>query len=144
MSIKNISILVSLLVVCSQSCFAACVVSTQPVLFGDYDVFVAVDLDGVGNIQVTCDNPSDNYIIGMNTGFGSFAQRTMRFGGHSLNYNVFTDAARSTIWGDGSLSTATVSGIGLLSNITIYGRVPALQNVLIGNYTDNLLVTINF
>lgn len=52
-----------------------------------------------------------------------------------------------SVWGDGSGGTATVSGALALPGAidhTVYGRLPARQNVGAGAYTDTLTVTLNF
>jgi len=48
--------------------------------------------------------------------------------------------------GDVTAVTATVSGvgIGIMTNVTVYGRIPARQNVRVGHYVDSIVVTINF
>ena len=57
-------------------------------------------------------------------------------------------AARGTIWGDntGGTSHYTASPPQLLTNVTftVYGRVPPLQDVSVGAYTDTVVVTITF
>jgi spore coat protein U-like protein len=63
-----------------------------------------------------------------------------------LNYNLFVNAGRSTVWGDGAAGTSTV----FLKNVkknrpvftTIYGRIPPGQDVSVGSYSDSLTVTI--
>jgi len=34
--------------------------------------------------------------------------------------------------------------LGVTVNHTVYGRVPALQNVAVGSYSDNITVTLTF
>ena len=128
----------------SQNCQSACMISVQPVLFGDYNTFELYRLDGVGSIEVTCDNPTDTYSLAISSGLGGFAERKMTFGVYTLAYNLYTDVARTSIWGDGSSGTSIVNGSGVFTDIAIYGRLPALQNVSVGNYFDNLIVTLNF
>jgi spore coat protein U-like protein len=62
-----------------------------------------------------------------------------------LNYNLFTDAARSAVWGDGTQGTSTLSSKVQRNKpwvATVYGRIPAGQNVPVGLYSDTLTVTI--
>ena len=68
-------------------------------------------------------------------------------GNDALSYNLYIDAARSTIWGDGTggSSTQTINMTGSHpSTLSIYGRVPPLQDVSMGSYSDSVMVTINF
>ena len=130
---------------------AACTVSATGVNFGAYDVFVANPLDSTGTVTVTCDQapPPDVVIsIGPSGTSGAFIPRQMRSAStpDRLNYNLFTNAGRSSVWGDGAPGTSTV----FLKNVkknrpavtTIYGRIPAGQNVSVGTYSDSLTVTI--
>jgi spore coat protein U-like protein len=64
-----------------------------------------------------------------------------------LNYNLFTNAARTTIWGDGTAGTSRVSRNLRRNqpvNLTVYGRIPAGQDVRIGSYSETLTVTITY
>jgi spore coat protein U-like protein len=65
-----------------------------------------------------------------------------------LEYNLYRDAAFSAIWGDGTSGTTTYTIRNPPNNqdvvLTVYGRVPALQDVATGSYADAVIVTINF
>jgi spore coat protein U-like protein len=55
----------------------------------------------------------------------------------------------SVVWGDGTAGTATVVQPKVMRNkppaaITIYGRIPAGQDVSAGAYGDTLTVTITW
>src|SRR6266487_1298814 len=53
-----------------------------------------------------------------------FIPRKMVNAGTLLNYNLYTDAARTTVWGDGTGGTVTVSGSSNGSTThTVYGRI---------------------
>jgi spore coat protein U-like protein len=126
-------------------------VSATGVNFGAYDVFVTTPLDSTGTVTVTCDQapPADIVVaIGPSGTSGGFIPRQMRSASSPdrLNYNLFVNAGRSTVWGDGAAGTSTV----FLKNVkknrpavtTIYGRIPAGQDVSVGSYSDSLTVTI--
>ncbi len=74
----------------------------------------------------------------------------MASGANRLNHNLYTDATRLTVWGDGGAGTSLVSNsivlvlLGVTVNHTVFGRVPALQNAAVGNYSDNITVTLTF
>lgn len=122
---------------------AACSLSVQGTNFGAYDVFSNSPVDSVGNANVTCD-VATSYTIALGPGNGTFINRRMLSGSNELLYNLYTDAARTIVWGDGSASTAIVAGMGENSNHTIYGRLPARQNVSVGAYSDTVTVTLTF
>lgn len=71
----------------------------------------------------------------------------MLSGGSTLDYNLYIDAARSSIWGDGSSGTSHYSAtlaLPILNTLTVYGRVPAAQDISAGSSSDTVVVTINF
>jgi len=87
------------------------------------------------------------FSIALNTGSGSFSQRVMKSGSNSLNYQIYTSAVLSTVWGDGTGSTGTVAGgnNGLASQtITGYGAIPAGQYVTPGSYLDTITLTLTY
>jgi spore coat protein U-like protein len=68
-----------------------------------------------------------------------------------LNYNLYTTSARTTVWGDGSSSTGTVSdsyllglGAGTSTDYTVWGRIPMQQNVPTGTYNDSVVLTVEY
>ena len=72
----------------------------------------------------------------------------MRSGGNSLSYNLYLNAARTTIWGDGSGGTSVHGPVAapLLGSVTVnvFGRITARQNVGVGAYSDVIVATINY
>lgn len=130
---------------------AACRVATTGIDFGVYDVFVTVPLDSTGTVTVSCDQnpPTDVTVaIGPSASSGGFRPRAMRnaLTPDRLNYNLFTNASMSSVWGDGTSGTSTVLLFKVNKNrpqtATIYGRIPPGQNVSVGTYADTLTVTI--
>lgn len=134
---------VALAITAQQGWAATCTVSAQAVSFGSYDVFSNQSLDSTGNIGVTCD-VSSAYTISLSPGGGSYTSRSMASGANNLNYNLYTDATRTIVWGDGTGSTATVNGSGTSGSHTVYGRIPARQNAYVGTYSDVITVTLAF
>jgi spore coat protein U-like protein len=119
-------------------------------MFSGYDVFLTVPNDSMGTITVTCDTvppPDVTVQIGPSLASGGFNPRQMRHvsGSDLLNYNLFTDAGRSAIWGDGTGWTSIVKRRVPRNKpwvTTVYGRVPAGQNVSVGLYSETVTVTI--
>jgi spore coat protein U-like protein len=130
--------------VAAQHCWAVqCTISAPGVNFGGYDPFSNQHLDGTGTINVICD-VSSPYSIAINPGGGTYVARVMVSAGHALYYNLYTDASRTIVWGDGTGSTVIVNGSGLTGNHTVYGRVPARQNAYVGTYGDIITMTLTF
>lgn len=134
---------VVLSLLCCGSWAASCTLSTSGIAFGAYDPFVAQSLDSVANITVTCDEPA-SYSIALSTGSGTYEQRVMTSGLHQLLYNLYTDATLSTVWGDGTGHSATLSNTQLAAIHTVYGRIPARQDAYVGAYSDTIVITLTF
>jgi spore coat protein U-like protein len=137
-----------------------CSVSTPGLSFGGYDVFAAAATNGTGTLSVTCSliapasDGNVSYAISLSAGHSnSFVQRQMFTGANVLGYNLYTSNTYAVVWGDGTGSTTTITGTMKLNKIsnpsqtvkqTVYGRIPALQDVAVGSYVDNVTVTVTF
>jgi spore coat protein U-like protein len=118
-----------------------CTMTVTDVNFGTYDTFSDFDVNITGGITVRC-NQSTPYTISLSAGSGSYLARHMTNSVFTLSYNLYLDPQRITIWGNGSGGTGIVSDSGTGGNYTIYGQVPARQNVYVGNYSDTVIVTV--
>ncbi|MEK5768246.1 MULTISPECIES: spore coat U domain-containing protein [Acinetobacter] len=126
--------------------FADCNVSSSGVSFGNYDVFTANANESTGELIVTC-SVETAYTLQLDPGrSGNFIQRNMLNGTEPLAYNIYSDGAKNLVWGDGTGGSVTKNGqTGATKEThTLYGRIPARQNVLAGNYSDTIIVTIVF
>jgi spore coat protein U-like protein len=123
----------------------ACTLNVTGVNFGSYDVFSNTPLDSTGNIDVNCPR-GVGYSMALTAGGGTHTQRVMNSGAHRLNYNLYTAANRAVVWGDATSGTVTVNGTGIGESVNhaVYGRIPALQNVHAGSYSDTIIVELNF
>lgn len=120
-----------------------CTVTPQGVAFGSYDTLSASPTDGTGNINVSCD-ASISFTVSLSTGSGTYTQRIMSGGANQLGYNLYTDASRTTVWGDGLGGTSNVSATGSNVDLSVYGRIPAQQNVPANAYSDTVTVTVAY
>lgn len=130
----------------SRPAHACTITSSTGVSFGVYNVYAAAPLDSAGTITYSC-TLSISVTIDIGTGSGTYASRTMRAGTSTLAYNLYTNAARTTVWGDGTSGTGhhgPVLGLIGSTTVSIYGRVPAGQDVAAGSYTDTVVVTLNY
>jgi spore coat protein U-like protein len=135
-----------------QAQLLGCTISASPVSFGTYDVFDASARDGTGSIEYSCLlSLSLSVRISLDAGSGgSFASRRMVAGtGDTAAYNLYLDAARSTVWGDGTAgtSTARLSVLALVlaaGAMPVYGRMPPKQDLRVGSYSDGIVATISF
>ena len=101
----------------------------------------------IQSVGSTC-TPNTTYYIGLDQGQSPGAtvnQRKMVSGASSLDYQLYSDSARSTIWGN-TTGTNTVTGVGNGSaqDHTVYGSVPATQNIPQGDYADTITVRVYY
>lgn len=113
--------------------------------FGFYDPFAAAPHDAMSVVGYDCMTTPGPIIMLSAGSSGSFALRTMRFGATTLGYNVFADAARTQILGDGTGGSVTIDATSSRKQtVPLHGRIFAGQLVPAGDYTDTLVVTILF
>lgn len=126
---------------------SACIINSASALnFGSSGV-IAANVDQTSTIQVQCTN-STPYNIGLNAGTGTgatVAVRKMTNGADAINYSLYSDAGRTTVWGN-TVGTDTVSatGSGAAQSYTVYGRVPAQTTPAAAVYTDTITVTVTY
>lgn len=148
-------VLLALTATRAEAALQSCNVSATTLAFGAYDPLRASPTDGVGTVSVVCTVTLVAILVTWDIrlstgGSNSFASRRMLSGANQLNYNLYLDSGRSTIWGDGTASTSFVSGITLLAigtntlNFSVYGRIPAGQDRGAGSYSDPIIVTLNY
>jgi len=146
------SIFFCLSLLCIREAEAACNVATTNISFGTYDVFSNPPKDSTGTVSVTCDEappPIVTIRIGPSFNAGGFKPRQMRHTTRPdrLNYNLFIDSSMSVIWGDGTGGTSAVSNKVTKNKTwvsTLYGRIPAGQDVSAGTYSETVSVTITW
>src|SRR5262245_452236 len=84
----------------------SCTISATSVNFGSYNVFNGSAVDSTGTITYQCNSQASNITISLSKGSSSsYSPRLMSKGAETLSYNLFTDPARTSVWGDGTSST---------------------------------------
>lgn len=134
----------------ARAAFECSVVSVSPVSFPVYDVFRVSPTDAQGSVTYECRGVGQNTLtIDLSSGgAGQFSPREMRASSEVLSYNLFVDAGRGTIWGDGGAGTGRYGPYRPPNNspvvVPIFGRITSGQNVTPGTYTDSVTLTLNF
>lgn len=124
------------------------ITNISPLNFSNYDVSNKIPADSTGSITIDCTKRTLVRIM-LDRGLHSqtFSVRYMKhsFYNDLLAYNLYTSSSRTTIWGDGTGESSTLT-IEVKQNrpstAIIYGRVFPNQNVSIGNYNDIITVTV--
>ena len=143
------ALLVAVLACPGMASAVVCHVRATPVNFGTYFPGDPSPLNVTGEIEVRCQGTAGAFATTLSPGnSGTFAQRQMVSGAYVLLYNLFIDAARTIVWGDGTGGSQRVGGLPrpgrLVFNFPVYGRVFPRQSVEAGVYTDDILVTVEF
>ena len=127
----------------------SCTISVTSVAFGNYNVFTTSADDSTGTVTYRCNSTAANISISLSDGSSTtYTPRTLRKGSEILQYNLYRNAARTTIWGNGTGGTSVYTDTNPPNNtnvsVTIYGRIPAQQDVSAGSYSDTVSAVINF
>ena len=126
---------------------SSCTINSASTLnFGSQGV-LAAPVDQTSTIQVQCTNTTP-YNIGLDAGAATGATvttRKMTNGGATVGYALYSDAGRTTNWGN-TVGTDTVSGAGsgVSQSYSVYGQVPAQSTPAAGAYTDTITVTVTY
>jgi spore coat protein U-like protein len=128
-----------------------CFVSATNMSFGAYTGIA--DVDATSDVSVRC-SKNAAYALSLSAGTtagASYSPRLLTDGTDTLQYNLYTTAARNAVWGDGTNSSSTVGGTGTgLGNTlthTVYGRVfdnATNQGAGVGSYSDSITVTVTY
>lgn len=134
----------------------SCSLASGNLAFGTYDVFSLASLDSSASLVVTCrraggaPNSTLAIAIGPSASSGAIASRRLQNAGGAdfLGYNLFRDAARTAVWGNTAGVDTLVQAISVPNNgsvqvsATIFGRIPAGQDVRMGIYSDSVTITV--
>lgn len=153
------AVLLPLLLAAAGPAWGACSASATDVTFGSYYPFAAAPLDFNGTITVTCTASSGTSPIVIALDVGSviaggagYAERKMAMQLNYLGFNLYTSAARTVVWGDGSAGSQTVTAPASLASsggtasFTVYGRLREGQRRYSppGSYLDVITVTLTY
>ncbi|MCX7856440.1 MAG: spore coat U domain-containing protein [Deltaproteobacteria bacterium] len=146
---RNSFLAISIFLFICEKAIGFCTITASNLTFSEYNPLSSSHTDYTGILTIYCDKTSNVQVsIGpsSNSGFNPRRLRNVEYG-EMLNYNIYTDAARTRIWGDGTSGTYTVrANVKKNSSVLlkVYGRVFATQEVGTGFYTDQLAVTISY
>jgi spore coat protein U-like protein len=131
-----------------KSCAIA---GVTPITFGNYDPTTGNSIDTLALIAYKCGNSNVRSIdvrISLGPGGAGTFERRMTGGRDVLRYNIYLDAARNIIWGDGTGGTEVFERATAPNNqltyVPVFGRVFSGQDVAADAYSDHLVVTLDF
>ena len=108
---------------------------------------------GNTTVSVKC-TKNTPFTVALNAGStagDAYAQRVMGSGPNTLQYNLYTTAALTVIFGDGTGGTAMAAGTGLgvatANSVQVFGQLPdnaTNQGAVPGAYSDTITVTVSY
>jgi spore coat protein U-like protein len=147
---RVLALLVLLSVTGTADAALRCRVNTVPMAFGVYSPLAAGPLDTTGTVTARCQGGTGLIRFQLSAGNSGNAGARLLFNGSTqLPYNIYLDAPRTRIWGDGSGGTSDAVRIQTRRgrtehSVTAYGRIPAGQDATVGLYSDDIVVTVIF
>lgn len=136
----------------SATVTTSCSISAGSLAFGSYDAVTGAAVQGTAALSVACTKGATAQITlgqGSQAGTGSSdiapLRRMKDSGTNYLSYSLFQDSARTTVWGNTSVTGASYLSAGsAATTITVYGTIGATQDVPAGSYTDSVVATVTF
>jgi spore coat protein U-like protein len=157
-SSRAIALVLALVLAPAAGAATLCRLSTAGgIAFGGYDVLAATPLDTLLSFDVACDRsggpPSVTLVVRLGQGANGTSVNNRRMlhvgaSGDFLSYGLYSDVSRTSVWGfsDGvntvSRRIAVPNNSSASTTFTIYGRIPAGQNVTVGPYRDSVQITV--
>lgn len=126
-----------------------CMVNAVTMNFGSYDPHNPVATLTTGTISFHCLSSVPVKIKLLNGNGGGPRGTHLNFRNSALQFELFLDPARTTLWGDGLNGTAYYSGQAPQANTTttvpVFGEIPSGQPLLpAGAYNDMLTIEIDY
>lgn len=132
-----------------------CLINSPTLAFGAYDPIVTnatSALQAQATATFTCTQGATAVYVTANTGnnaaHASGTTRAMNGTGSTyLSYDLYTDSGYSTLWNatnSGGHTFQPTFASSQTATATIYGSIPAGQNVQVSTYSDSVTMTINF
>jgi len=129
-----------------------CLISATSLTFQPYTPGGGA-VTGTSTVTLRCTNGAI-YAVGLSAGStagATMSQRLLASASNTLQYNLYTSNAHTTVWGDGSSGSAVVagysSGFATPIALTVYGQVPdsaANKTAPPGTYSDTIVVVLSY
>lgn len=150
MIFRNIFFIVFCSLISIVHAVPSCSITTTTLAFGSIDPLSSSQISSTASIALNCTGGPVSYSIGLSKGNGTITQRKMLSGSNSLQYNIFSSSAYTTVVGDDTsgsqLITGSFSTDPSSATHTLYGRISSasLFATFPGTYTDTIVVTLSY
>jgi len=138
----------------SAQVIKSCIVAATALAFGAYDQLAVANTTGTSTVNIRCTNGAVATMAlngGVNGSLATTRKMKDSVSGGILNYNLYTTAGNTTVWGDGTSGSATQTYTSANSAttqpFTVYGTIAAAQTAAISaaaTYQDTITVTVTF
>jgi spore coat protein U-like protein len=120
----------------------SCTVSAGDLDFGRYEASSSAPRRGQSVLELRCTRGLTVEVgLDAGQGGGSTSERRMMSGAGALRYGLYQDAARRANWGNlPGVDTIEVQTGALRERLTIFGEIPAQQQVPAGSYGDVITI----
>jgi len=115
--------------------------------FGPVSVTSVLDVDQTTLINVNCVSATPFNVSADGGSTANVAARKLSNGPSLIAYQLYTNAARTTVFGDGTSGSQTVAGTGtgIAQSTTVYGRIAGSRaGATPGNYSDTVIITVSY
>jgi spore coat protein U-like protein len=159
-AIRATAVALFALLAATDSMGGACSVNATSMAFGTYEPLTfagklaSVDRTADAAVTVVCtaisSGGSYTIALGPSTQGNSIVPRYLAHdaSGQGMAFNVYLDAAYSSVWGDGftgNVMSGTIPSGDSTSSHSVFGKVPAGQSALMaGSYSGALTMTITY
>ena len=138
----------------SAQAIKSCIVSATALAFGAYDQLAGAATTGTSTVNIQCTNGTVATMAwngGVNGTLATTRKMKDTVSASLLNYNLYTTAANTSVWGDTTSSTVTQTytsaNNATVQPFTVYGTIPAGQAATTSagaTYQDTITVTVTF
>jgi spore coat protein U-like protein len=127
----------------------SCTIQSSGIVFSSYNTQTRAAVEGTGTITVTCSGDGSNNSLSLNIAggnSGTCSPRQMRSGANALNYDIFQNAGRTTLFCEGGtrldINIDFSTGSSQTRTYTMFGRVSAGQNPAFSSFSDSVTITL--
>ena len=128
----------------------SCTISAGDMQFATYDTTSGDAQTGTAIIATTC-TLGGAMVLTLGEGASpslsssdTVPVRQMIGAGGNLLYDLYTDLAHTTVWGNTAGTGRAFTATGGTDNITVYGLIPEEQPVGEGSFADSVAVTLTY
>lgn len=130
---------------------ASCAITANNLNFGSGVGLLTGAVNGSTTLSVTCSN-STPYTVGLDGGTvsGSTVSNRLMAGtsagntATTLQFQLYSDSGRATLWGNSSGSWVSGTGNGAAQSLTVYGQVPVQTTPKPDTYQTTVTATVTY